>query len=152
MPKALAEPLPPLGSLVCCSPFAGGEYAVSESDLNEQYGCHGDYQNHAGDWVGSPVWDLNRLQRELRSAQVGCRYDVGPAAVDGGTLWTLGLRRMAAWIRTAVAKDYRRRLSEDAGFASRSVPKVTGRVRLLGLFPRRAPKGAFNARSCFANV
>jgi len=35
------------------------------SELNKKHGIHGAYQNHVGGRIGSPVWDLFALLKDL---------------------------------------------------------------------------------------
>lgn len=76
------------------------------ADLNERLGLQGAYQNHDGDMVGSPVWDLHRLVDGLDPAAVGVQYDVRHATVEGAHAWPLGMRLLAPYIRTTVIKDF----------------------------------------------
>lgn len=74
--------------------------------LNEKYGIHGAYQNHAGQRVGGPVWDIWELIKDLDPQWLGCQYDIRHAVVEGGTAWPLGLKLLLPHIRCMVIKDF----------------------------------------------
>lgn len=74
--------------------------------LNETYRIHGAYQNHAGQRIGAPVWDLYHLLEGVNPNWAGCQYDVRHATLEGGTCWPLGLKLMAPFIRSTVIKDF----------------------------------------------
>lgn len=74
--------------------------------MNEAYGLHGAYQNHAGTRVGGPVWDLWHLLDGLNPAFIGCQYDIRHATVEGGTSWPVGLRMLAPYIKITALKDF----------------------------------------------
>jgi sugar phosphate isomerase/epimerase len=98
------------------------------AELNERYGIHGAYQNHAGKRVGSPVWDLYLLLGALPSKWIGCQYDVRHAVIEGGSSWPLGMRLLAPWIRSIVVKDGRWQKTAEGRFVPKSVPIGTGAV------------------------
>ncbi len=75
--------------------------------LNEKHGIVGNYQNHAGNYVGAPVWDLHELFREQDPQWIGCQYDIRHATVEGGHSWEIDLHLIHPWIRTLVIKDFR---------------------------------------------
>lgn len=74
--------------------------------LNEKYGIHGAYQNHAGSNFGAPVWDLWEVIREMDPEWTGCQYDIRHATVEGNGSWPLGLRLLKDHIRCLVIKDF----------------------------------------------
>jgi sugar phosphate isomerase/epimerase len=76
------------------------------AELNRKYNIHGGYQNHAGTRVGSPVWDLHELLRNLPPDFTGCQYDVRHAMVEGANSWILGMRLLAPYIKTLAIKDF----------------------------------------------
>lgn len=73
--------------------------------LNEKYKIHGAYQNHDGSNVGSAVWDLWLLFKDLDPQWIGCQYDVRHATVEGGHSWQLAMRLLAEYIQSTVIKD-----------------------------------------------
>jgi sugar phosphate isomerase/epimerase len=75
--------------------------------MNQHHRIHGAYQNHPGGRVGSPVWDLHELLRDLDPQWIGCQYDVRHAVCEGGTSWALGLRLLAPWIKCTDFKDFK---------------------------------------------
>jgi sugar phosphate isomerase/epimerase len=75
--------------------------------LNEKYGIHGAYQNHAGNYFGAPVWDLWEVIRDLDPQWTGCQYDICHATAEGNRSWPLGLRLIGNHIPCIVIKDFR---------------------------------------------
>lgn len=75
------------------------------AELNEKLGIHGDYQNHSGASVGSPVWDLYELMKNVNPEFMGIQYDIRHAVIEGAFSWKLGMRRIAPWITTIDIKD-----------------------------------------------
>lgn len=76
------------------------------AELNEKIGIHGDYQNHSGTSVGSPVWDLYELLKNVNPQYMGVQYDIRHAVVEGAYSWKLGLQRIAPWINSIDIKDF----------------------------------------------
>ncbi|MFP4509132.1 MAG: sugar phosphate isomerase/epimerase family protein [Spirochaetaceae bacterium] len=96
--------------------------------VNARYGVHGAYQNHAGTWVGSAVWDLLPLLEGLDPDAIGLQYDVRHAVLESGSSWEIALRRLATWVRTIVVKDGYWRRTDDGTFKATSCPIGTGMV------------------------
>lgn len=76
------------------------------AELNEKLGIHGDYQNHSGASVGSPVWDIYELMKNVDPKHMGVQYDIRHAIVEGAYSWKLGMKRIAPWITTIDIKDF----------------------------------------------
>jgi sugar phosphate isomerase/epimerase len=75
--------------------------------LNASLGIHGAIQNHAGVRVGSAIWDLYELLRDIDPKSLGVQYDVRHATVEGGQSWPLALRQIAPWIKCSDIKDFK---------------------------------------------
>ena len=75
--------------------------------LNQSLGLHGAFQNHAGTRVGSALWDLHELVRDVDPRWVGVQYDIRHATAEGGESWPLPLRLLAPWIRCTDIKDFK---------------------------------------------
>jgi len=76
------------------------------AELNMKYKIHGGYQNHSGTRIGGPVWDLHELLHNLPPEFLGSQYDVRHATVEGANTWILGMRLIAAHIKTLAIKDF----------------------------------------------
>ncbi len=74
--------------------------------LNGKYNICGGYQNHAGTWIGGPVWDLYELLKGLPAKYIGCQYDVRHAMVEGTNSWILGLKLLLPMINSLAVKDF----------------------------------------------
>jgi L-ribulose-5-phosphate 3-epimerase len=75
--------------------------------LNQSVGIHGALQNHAGTRVGSALWDVYELVRELDPKWIGVQYDIRHATAEGGQSWPLPLKLLAPWIKCTDAKDFK---------------------------------------------
>lgn len=75
--------------------------------LNQSLGIHGAVQNHAGARLGSAIWDLHLLLRDIDPRWLGVQYDIRHAIVEGAQSWTLPLRLLAPWIRCTDIKDFK---------------------------------------------
>ncbi len=74
--------------------------------INRKFNIHGSYQNHAGTYVGGPVWDLYWLVKDFDPVHMGIQYDIRHAGVEGGRAWPLGMKLLAPWIKTTAIKDF----------------------------------------------
>jgi sugar phosphate isomerase/epimerase len=75
--------------------------------LNEKTGIHGAYQNHHGQpRIGSPVWDLWYILKDLDPDWISCQYDIWHAVIEGYSSWGNGLRLLSPYIKTRCIKDF----------------------------------------------
>ncbi len=75
--------------------------------LNASLGLHGAIQNHSGIRVGSPVWDLYHLLKDIDPRALGVQYDIRHATIEGALSWPLQLKLLAPWIRCTDIKDFK---------------------------------------------
>jgi sugar phosphate isomerase/epimerase len=85
------------------------------ADLNQSLGIHGAIQNHTGTRVGSALWDLHELLRDLDPRWIGVQYDIRHATTEGGQSWPLPLKLLAPWIKCTDAKDFKWEQSPGKG-------------------------------------
>lgn len=83
-----------------------GKQAKDLEAFNENLGLIGCYQNHSGNHVGAPIWDLPKILAETNNKHIGCQYDIRHAVVEGGQSWELGLKVIRPFIKTLVIKDF----------------------------------------------
>jgi sugar phosphate isomerase/epimerase len=74
--------------------------------INRKYNIHGGYQNHSGDRIGGPVWDLYWLLKESDPSYIGIQYDIRHAFVEGAFSWPIGFKLLSPWIKTTAVKDF----------------------------------------------
>ena len=74
--------------------------------LNKELRLTGCYQNHAGDAVGSSIWELWELLKEADKQYMGLQYDIRHAVVEGGMSWQNSLRLVQPQIKTLAIKDF----------------------------------------------
>lgn len=77
------------------------------ADLNRSAGIHGAIQNHAGTRVGSALWDLHELLRDIDPQWLGVQYDIRHATAEGGQSWPLPLKLLAPRIKCTDMKDFK---------------------------------------------
>jgi sugar phosphate isomerase/epimerase len=115
--------------------------------MNQRFGIRGGYQNHSGDRVGGPVWDVWMLVRDVGSPWLGCQYDIRHAVIEGMQSWPTGLRLVAPFIQTVDVKDGHWAKTAK-GWQPVTVPVGEGAVdfvaffRLLGTLGVRKPISA----------
>ncbi len=77
------------------------------ASLNQKTGIHGAYQNHHGQpRIGSPVWDLWYILKDLNPDWISCQYDIWHAVIEGYSSWGNGLRLLSPYIKTRCIKDF----------------------------------------------
>ncbi|MCX6327478.1 MAG: sugar phosphate isomerase/epimerase [Bacteroidia bacterium] len=96
--------------------------------LNEKLGIHGGYQNHSGMNIGSPVWDLFELMKDVDPRYMGIQYDIRHAVTEAGYSWKLGMKRIAPWIRTIDIKDFVWGKNPNGEWRHQNVPLGEGMV------------------------
>ena len=74
--------------------------------LNKKYNMHGAYQNHAGAYFGSAVWDLWETIKNLDPNYIGCQYDIRHATVEAPDTWPLCLALLRPHIHCIAIKDF----------------------------------------------
>jgi sugar phosphate isomerase/epimerase len=113
--------------------------------LHRKYGIRGEYQNHAGRNLGSTVWDLYEVLKEVDPEYTGVQYDVRHATVEGGNSWVLGMQLIKPWIGTTDIKDFIWEKNNNGRWTAKSVPLGEGMVdfetwfREFRTFPGSAP-------------
>jgi sugar phosphate isomerase/epimerase len=84
-----------------------GQQAAALEKLNKELALVGCYQNHAGNHVGAPIWDLPTILEATNNQYIGAQYDIRHAVVEGGRSWELGLRILKPFIKSIVIKDFK---------------------------------------------
>jgi sugar phosphate isomerase/epimerase len=100
---------------------------ASMASLNKKYQIHGAYQNHAGSNLGSAIWDLWLVIKDLDPSWLGCQYDVRHATIEGANTWPLTLQLMRPHIRTMDIKDFQW-VKKSGKWQAESVPLGEGMV------------------------
>lgn len=95
--------------------------------MNEKYGLHGAYQNHAGIRFGAPLWDLWQAIHDQNPLWIGCQYDIRHAMVEGAQSWPLGLELLKDHIKCMAIKDFRWSY-EEGKWRIKNVPVGKGMV------------------------
>ena len=75
-------------------------------ELNREAGICGIFQNHSGHTVGTTVWDIYEMVKDLDPQYLGVDYDIGHATVEGGYAWDVHFRRIESHLRGVVVKDF----------------------------------------------
>ena len=77
------------------------------SKVNKKLGIVGCYQNHAGKYVGSSIWEVKKMLEFSESDYFGSQYDIRHAVVESGLSWENGLKLIKNNIKTIVLKDFK---------------------------------------------
>jgi len=102
--------------------------------LHRKYGIRGEYQNHSGRSLGSPVWDIHHVLKDIDPEYTGVQYDVRHATVEGGNSWPLGMQLVALWIGTTDIKDFIWEKNDRGLWRPKSVPLGEGMVDFTTYF------------------
>jgi len=101
--------------------------------INQSYNIHGAYQNHSGNGVGSAVWDIWFLIKDLDPAYLGCRFDVRHAMAEGLKSWKLGLKLLQTHIQSFDLKDFIYAKDEEK-WGIENVPIGKGAIDFVAYF------------------
>ena len=104
------------------------------ADLNRQIGVTGGYQNHAGTRIGSSVWDLFLLLKDIDPKYLGIQYDIKHATAEGGHSWKVGLELVAGQVMSLVLKDFLWTKQDNGAWKDATVPLGTGMVDYAAFF------------------
>lgn len=74
--------------------------------INKKYNIQGAYQNHAGTNLGSSVWDIWEVIKDLDPKYMGVQYDPKHATAEGGMSWVNGMDLIKNHIRCMDIKDF----------------------------------------------
>ena len=96
--------------------------------LHRKYGIRGEYQNHSGRSLGSTVWDIHQVLKDIDPEFTGVQYDVRHATVEGANSWILGMQLIAPWIGTTDIKDFIWEKNDRGQWRPKSVPLGEGMV------------------------
>ena len=82
------------------------------------------YQNHAGaHYMGSVLWDLQRVLQDIDPKQIGVAYDIRHAVAEGGLSWETTWRMIQRHVEAIYVKDF-----QWQGDKVLNVPLGEGRV------------------------
>ena len=107
---------------------------ASLAELNEKYGIHGAYQNHAGERVGGPVWDLWYLLKDLDPRWIGIQYDIRHATVEGGNSWPTGFKLVKDFVKCTAIKDFKWVQQDNGSWKPLTIPLGDGIVDFVRYF------------------
>jgi sugar phosphate isomerase/epimerase len=79
------------------------------------------------------MWDLADALEKINSPWLGSQYDVYHATVEGANAWTVGLRLISKYIRSADIKDFKW-IEKDGKVSSVTVPLGDGMVKFKTFF------------------
>jgi sugar phosphate isomerase/epimerase len=75
--------------------------------LNKQYGLTGMYQNHSGRGVGSNIWEVWQLLKQVDKQFLGSQFDIRHAMVEGAESWQNGFELIHDQIKSVTVKDFK---------------------------------------------
>lgn len=77
------------------------------AELNKELGMQAIYQNHAGaHYLGSTLWDLSYLMREIPVDQMAVGFDIRHAKVEGGMSWPVYWNMIQPHLGAVYVKDF----------------------------------------------
>ncbi|QDT63489.1 sugar phosphate isomerase/epimerase family protein [Calycomorphotria hydatis] len=72
-----------------------------------EIGIQGIYQNHSGSqFVGSTIWDIHSVVKDLPQESIGLAFDIRHAVVEAGLSWPILYRRAKERIAAIYVKDF----------------------------------------------
>lgn len=98
------------------------------SQLNDQLGINGCYQNHSGLMVGASMFEIWQILQKANPETMGAQYDIRHATVEGGMSWQTGFHLIRPHIKTIVVKDFYWEKNNTGKWAVKSVPLGEGMV------------------------
>ncbi|MBH53893.1 MAG: endonuclease [Opitutaceae bacterium] len=105
------------------------------SELHEEHGIHGAYQNHSGTGVGAYITDIVYLLEGLNPLWTGCQYDIRHAVVEGGRAWGNGVKWLKDSMSTIAVKDFTWAKHPQSGkYSVMNTPIGEGMVDFVGYF------------------
>ena len=77
------------------------------AQLNRELKITGLYQNHAGEkYLGSSIWDVQRVLQDISPREIGVAYDIRHATVEGGTCWPATFHMIKSHVAMVYVKDF----------------------------------------------
>jgi len=74
--------------------------------INQKYKIQAGYQNHTGDKVGSPMWDILDLMRDFPLENISSQFDIGHAKAEGAASWILSMHLLSKSVGSLAFKDF----------------------------------------------
>lgn len=97
------------------------------AQLNEKYKIHGAYQNHDGERVGSSMWDIWYLIKDLDPKWIGIQFDIRHAVVEG-TSWRNDFKLVKNFIKCTALKDVHWTKNQSGKWFLKDVPIGEGMI------------------------
>jgi Xylose isomerase-like TIM barrel. len=114
--------------------------------LNKIYEIQGCYQNHAGEYFGSSLWDLYSVLKDFDPQYIGCQFDIRHATVEAAHSWPISFDLLKNYIKTINVKDFYW-LKKDNKWVENNVPLGTGMVDFKKYF-QTLSKNNFHGPVC----
>tara|TARA_B100000941_G_C28464452_1_gene532674 strand:- start:202 stop:1155 length:954 start_codon:yes stop_codon:yes gene_type:complete len=106
---------------------------LSLIELNKKVGIQGGYQNHTGNYFGSPIWDLLTVLKGTKGKWINSQFDIYHAYAEGYRSWPISMEMIANKIGSFAIKDFNwKKLNQKARLIK--VPLGQGVVDLDGFF------------------
>lgn len=111
-------------------------------ELAARHGVAAGYHNHSGDYVGSPVWDIHEIIRDLDPRWIGYYFDPCHATAEGGLAgWRLALNIALKRLKMVALKDFYWRQDEQGRWRMQMCPMGKGMVDWDAFFSTIAKAG-----------
>ena len=106
---------------------------LSLIELNRGIGIQGGYQNHTGNYFGSPIWDLIKVLESFSSNWITSQFDIYHAFSEGYKSWLISMEMIAPKIGSLAIKDFTWEIINGKA-KIKKVPLGQGVVDLDGFF------------------
>lgn len=106
---------------------------LSLTKINRELGIQGGYQNHTGNYFGSPVWDLIKVLESMPTRWMTSQFDIYHAFAEGYKSWVITMDMIAPKIGSLAIKDFTWQKT-DGKLKMKKVPLGKGIVDLDGFF------------------
>lgn len=75
--------------------------------MGKEYGIVSGFHNHSGNYVGTAIWDLRDIIKDLDPAWIGYYFDPAHATIEGGSFnWILSARIALPRLKMVALKDF----------------------------------------------
>lgn len=102
--------------------------------LSREVGVEAGLHNHSGDYVGSAVWDIRYMIRDLPARWIGYYFDPAHATIEGGLAgWRIAQRLASQRLKMVALKDFFWE-RKNAGWELRWCPMGEGMVNWAEVF------------------
>jgi sugar phosphate isomerase/epimerase len=110
--------------------------------LGREHGVVAGFHNHSADYVGSTVWDIREIIRDLDPKWAGYYFDPGHATIEGGLAgWRISQGIVTPRLKMVALKDFYWSKNNDGSWTVTWCPMGQGMVNWREVFAHFARTG-----------